>query len=173
MRNSQFRVFEEATENIKKIITNIEVQIGPYGSKLNDPTVARAIGPAIVKGLYDAAEEVLRVICAIKSTPNGVLKWPKVKDLIKHGACVDAPADVRIAASGMAGIRKDCDKGDMTPDDLAVMFHAFIIFIEWAMHEIIEAGKEGELFIAIRDLERIVKNIFEPLESYRDPMRYR
>ena len=90
-----------------------------------------AIGESLVEAIYRICEGMLYLVCDQEATPDGTRSYLEIKDLLREGYLIDAPYDVRMSANAIEGIRKVSDKGQLTPDDLALLINAAINFAEW------------------------------------------
>ena len=84
-----------------------------------------------MEAIYRICEGMLYLVCDQEATPDGTRSYLDIKDLLREGHLIDAPYDVRMSANAIEGIRKVSDKGQLTPDNLALLINAAISFAEW------------------------------------------
>ena len=101
---------EDAIMEIERCRKSIDLIRKAGGSRIAAPDVCCAFGRSFMHHVYSLCEVVLHYVCCEKATVNGTEDWPRIKDLLKKGACVDAPPNVRASASAMEKIKSDCDK---------------------------------------------------------------
>lgn len=132
MAKKPFFNSEKAHEDIERLRNSIDVIKHSGNLDINNSDVVCAIGKSLMQHVYDLCEIILHFVCCKKAESNGLADWPRIKDLPKSGECVDAPVDVRIAASAMKDIKKECDKTFVTPGELRAFFFAVWAFVMWA-----------------------------------------
>lgn len=142
-RGPLFKSEKEAIAEIERCIKSIDRIRDAGGSRIADPDVCCAFGKSLIHHVYSLCEVILHYVCCEKATIDGTEDWPRLKDLLKKGACVDAPPKVRVASSVMEKIKKDCDKRFVVPEDIEAFFYAADIFLKWAI-EVLEEGKAVE-----------------------------
>ena len=132
MAKKPFFNTEDAFADIERLRRSIDVIKHSGNLDINNPDVVCAIGKSLMQHVYDLCEIILHFVCCKKAELNGLADWPRIKDLPKSGDCVDAPGDVRIAASAMKDIKRECDKTFAAPDELRSFFFAVWVFVKWA-----------------------------------------
>ena len=126
----------EATMDIARLRTSIETIKHLDGFDVRDPKMVCAVGKSLMNHVYDLCEIMLHFVCRKKTEPNGLTEWPRIKDLLTKDNCVDVPAEVRVAAYDMKGIKNECDKTFVEPDELKAFIYAVWVFVMWAKQEL-------------------------------------
>ena len=121
---------ENAWDEIERAEKSLEVIKDSFPGRSIAETVD-AIGESLVEAIYRICEGMLYLVCDQEATPDGTRSYLDIKDLLREGHLIDAPYDVRMSANAIEGIRKVSDKGQLTPDNLALLINAAISFAEW------------------------------------------
>ena len=124
---------EEAIAEFERCRESIDRIRDAGGSSIAAPDVCHAFGTSLIHHVYSLCEVVLHYVCCEKATIDGTEDWPRIKDLLKKGGCVDAPADVRASADAMDKIKKECDKNYAAPEDIELFFSLVSVFLNWAI----------------------------------------
>ena len=129
-----YKINEERTAlmEIERCLKSIDLIKHTHGTGLVAPDVCCAIGKSLMQHIYSICEVVLHFICCEKATKNGLEEWPRMKDLLRKGNCVDALAEVRGSSVTIEAIKDSCEKTFVTPEDLETFFNAVLTFLKWA-----------------------------------------
>ena len=129
-KRPKIKSVENAWDEIERSEKSLEVIKDSFsGRSIAEPV--DAIGESLMEAIYRICEGMLYLVCDQEATPDGTRSYLEIKDLLREGYLIDAPYDVRMSANAIEGIRKVSDKGQLTPDDLALLINAAINFAEW------------------------------------------
>ena len=129
-KRPKIKSVENAWDEIERSEKSLEVIKDSFSGRSIAETVD-AIGESLMEAIYRICEGMLYLVCDQAATPDGTRSYLDIKDLLREGYLIDAPYDVRMSANAIEGIRKVSDKGQLTPDNLALLINAAISFAEW------------------------------------------
>ena len=129
-KRPKIKSVENAWEEIEKSEKSLEVIKDSFPGRSIAETVD-AIGESLVEAIYRICEGMLYLVCDQEAAPDGTRNYLDIKDLLREGYLIEASYDVRMSANAIEGIRKISDKGQLTPDNLALFINAAINFADW------------------------------------------
>ena len=129
-KRPKIKSVEKAWDEIERSEKSLEVIKDSFPGRSIAETVD-AIGESLVEAIYRICEGMLYLVCDQEATPDGTRSYLDIKDLLREGHLIEASYDARMSANAIEGIRKISDKGQLTPDNLALFINAAINFAEW------------------------------------------
>ncbi len=169
---------EDAVKAMERCFRNMELIERQFFHSMGSIAVTDAIGMSIYRDLRTICESALYLVCCIKADPDGTLDFPQLKNLKKHGDCVDATTEAKFSAKAICDFKKSFEEGPITPQMIRLLLEMVEVFLKWAWNELFEAdGRAPEFADRFIEVKRAyIKNLspvfINDMKHGRLDMRY-